>query len=54
MSGRIETWTPGVGWLPGGARVTELFPPSCAPVTAELVARMGIPAEDVREGPVAR
>ena len=46
-SGRIETWVKGLGWTEGGARVDELMPGACTPVTPELAERLGIPPEEL-------
>jgi hypothetical protein len=49
-SSRVETWEPGTGWVPGGASYDEFMPGACMPVSAELAARMGIPASELDPG----
>jgi len=42
-SGRVETWSPGKGWVKGGASLDEFF--LARPVSPELASRLGIPIE---------
>lgn len=44
-SGRIETWSPGKGWVEGGASPDEFL--MAAPVSPALAARMGLPASEL-------
>jgi hypothetical protein len=49
-SGRIETWEAGKGWVTGGARAHEFFPPSCIPVSAKTAAQFRIPPSELATG----
>jgi hypothetical protein len=49
-SGRMETWAKGVGWIEapkGSMTLVDFMPGKMRPVSADLAARLGMPATEI-------